>query len=201
MDHIKGLRFGRVGPNALHLCVDMQRLFAEDSPWASPAVTLALPGAREIARRKPENTIFSRFLCPTEPLALQGQWLRFYADCPEMLHLDPRLFEVIPELASIGAGARTVSRHVFSVFRSEELQFQLLSRKVETLIFTGVETDVCVLATVFSAVDAGLRVIVVEGAVASSDQAGHEAALRAIMPRFDQQIEVVDPDQLLAAWL
>ena len=71
-------------------------------------------------------------------------------------------------------------------------------RRPDTLIFTGVETDVCVLASVLTAVDRGYRVIVVTDAVASSDAAAHRATLQVILPRFDQQIELVDVAQLLA---
>ena len=31
-----GLRFGPLGESAVHICVDMQRLFAEDTPWRTP---------------------------------------------------------------------------------------------------------------------------------------------------------------------
>lgn len=58
----------------------------------------------------------------------------------------------------------------------------------------------CVLATVFSAIDAGFRVIVVEEGVASSNEAGHRAALHGILPRFDQQVELVGVGELLSAW-
>ena len=38
------------------------------------------------------------------------------------------------------------------------------------LIFSGIETDVCVLGTVLTAVDSGFRTIIAQDAVTSSDQ-------------------------------
>ena len=67
------------------------------------------------------------------------------------------------------------------------------------MILTGVETDVCVLATALSAVDRGFRVIVVSDAVASSDMDSHRACLELVYPRYDQQIELVTCEELLAS--
>jgi hypothetical protein len=40
----------------------------------------------------------------------------------------------------------------------------------------------------------------VEDAVASSNAKGHDAAMRGILPRFDQQVELVRTPELLNAW-
>ena len=52
----------------------------------------------------------------------------------------------------------------------------------------------------FGATDHGYRVIVVEDAVTSSSPAGHRAALDAIYPRLDQQIQIATVAEVLAAW-
>ncbi|MGE3876109.1 MAG: cysteine hydrolase family protein [Parvibaculaceae bacterium] len=201
MDHIKGLRHGPLSRSAAHLCIDMQRLFADDSPWASDAVRTALPAAAEICRFKAEQTIFTRFICPRETTGVMGQWRRFYDQCPQLLSLDPRLFDVVPELARfMGDNATIVSRLVFSAFHDGELHALLRRRSVDTLVFSGVETDVCVLATALAAIDIGYRVVVVEEGVASSNRTGHQAAMTGIFPRFDQQVELVGAAELLARW-
>lgn len=200
MDHIRGLRYGPLSRTAMHLCIDMQRLFAEDSPWASEAVNAALPAVTEICRFKTTSTIFTRFLCPRESATIQGQWNRFYSQCPQILTLDPRLFDVIPELTKFAEDAPIFSRYVFSAFHGGGLQTLLSERLADTLVFSGVETDVCVLATALQAIDIGYRVVVVEEAVSSSNRPGHEAAMNGIFPRFDQQVEVVGVAELLAAW-
>ena len=73
-------------------------------------------------------------------------------------------------------------------------------RQSTTLVVTGVETDVCVLAFAFGATDRGYRVVIVEDAVASSSPEGHRSALEAIYPRLDQQIQIATVAQVLAAW-
>ena len=68
------------------------------------------------------------------------------------------------------------------------------------LVLSGVETDVCVLATALSAVDFGYRTVIAVDAVASSVAASHEACLAHVYPRYDQQIELASVDDIIAAW-
>jgi nicotinamidase-related amidase len=89
---------------------------------------------------------------------------------------------------------------VFSAFEDPRLSALLKERSGEALVFSGVETDVCVLATILRAIDLGYRVIIVEEAVASSNAQGHAAALSAIFPRFDQQVEPVGVNEVMRAW-
>jgi nicotinamidase-related amidase len=200
VDQIKGLRYGSLGLSAAHLCIDMQMMFSDDTPWASEALRSVLPAIEEICRYKAERTIFTRFLCPRDHRALKGQWQHFYSDCPQMLEVDARVFSIVPELRRFVQDGAVVNRYVFSVFADDHLGTLLDARGVDTLIFTGVETDVCVLASVLRAIDMGYRVIVVEDAVASSNAKGHESALHGILPRFDQQVELVQTPELLRAW-
>ena len=68
------------------------------------------------------------------------------------------------------------------------------------VILTGVETDVCVLATAIEAMEAGLRVILAADALTSSSLSCHAKALDILHDRFEEQIEVATVDQILAAW-
>ena len=68
------------------------------------------------------------------------------------------------------------------------------------LVFSGVETDICVLGSVLDAVDRGYRVVIASDAVTSSDLASHEATLGRICRRFDVQIELATTEEVLAAW-
>ena len=200
MDHVRGLRYGALPRSTVHLCIDMQRMFAEDSPWASGAVAAALPAVREICRYRSASTIFTRFICPADAGAVKGQWTRFYDACPQILRLDPRLFDIVPGLQEFAGTGAVYSRLVFSAFQDGALRDMLHRRSADTLVFSGVETDVCVLATVLGAIDDGYRVVIVEEAVASSNERGHRAALAGVLPRFDQQIEVVGVEDVLHDW-
>lgn len=68
------------------------------------------------------------------------------------------------------------------------------------LVLSGVETDVCVLATAMSAVDLGYRTVIATDAVTSSVAASHRACLDHVYPRYDQQIELACVDEIIAAW-
>ncbi len=71
--------------------------------------------------------------------------------------------------------------------------------RIDTVVMTGGETDVCLLAAIMGAVDLGYRVIVVSDAVCSSTDDTHDAAMEMYAKRFGQQIEMVETDALIAA--
>lgn len=68
----------------------------------------------------------------------------------------------------------------YSAFSHTALQQVLTRRGIETLIITGITTEVCVSSTLRTAVDLGYRCITVSDACASGDPALHKAALTMI---------------------
>lgn len=68
----------------------------------------------------------------------------------------------------------------YSAFAHTGLHQVLTRRGIETLIMTGVTTEVCVSSTLRAAVDLGYRCITVGDACASGDPALHKAALAMI---------------------
>jgi nicotinamidase-related amidase len=68
---------------------------------------------------------------------------------------------------------------------------------VDTLIVSGTETEVCVLATVLGAIDHGYRVIVVTDAICSSADPTHDAMLGIYQSRFGMQVETIETMDLL----
>jgi len=62
-----GLRFGPLGGGAVHLCIDMQLVFAEPTPWHTPWMGRVLPLVVEIAERQAARTVFTRFIPPAQP--------------------------------------------------------------------------------------------------------------------------------------
>ena len=67
-------------------------------------------------------------------------------------------------------------------------------------MISGGETDVCVLAAVMDAVDAGYRVILAADALCSVSDESHDAMLRHFGSRFSQQIEIASTEEILAGW-
>jgi nicotinamidase-related amidase len=57
-----------------------------------------------------------------------------------------------------------------------------------------------VLATVLDAVDLGLRVVVVDDAVCSSSDEGHDAMMVLYHQRYGIQIATMSTDEALAQW-
>jgi biuret amidohydrolase len=78
------------------------------------------------------------------------------------------------------AGEIVIDKPGYSAFAHTALQQVLTRRGVETLIITGVTTEVCVSSTLRTAVDLGYRCITVSDACASGDPALHKAALAMI---------------------
>ena len=82
--------------------------------------------------------------------------------------IEPELLALMPALVGFAPPATVIDRAFYSAFAASPLHSHLHSRRVDTLLVTGAETDVCVLATVLAAVDLGYRVVVVKDALCSS---------------------------------
>lgn len=196
------LPFGPLGPHTVHLCVDMQLLFAEDTPWHTPWMQRVRPIVAGIAERHAERTIFTRFVPARYPDELPGAWHRFYRRWAELTleRLDPRLIELVPELARLAPPAVTIDKRVYSPFAERALLGELRRRRTDALVITGAETDVCVLAAVMDAIDHGYRVVLATDALCSSSDATHDALMTLYRNRFGEQIETAESEAILAAW-
>jgi nicotinamidase-related amidase len=194
--------FERLTDRTVHLCVDMQRLFSAEGLWATPWLEPTLPAVVEISRRHAARTVFTRFIPPTRPEEMPGQWRRYYHRWSEVTRerLDPRLLDLVPPLDALVPPATVVDKPVYSPFHGWRLPALLRERGADALVVTGAETDVCVLATVLGAIDHGYRVILVTDAVCSSLDAGHEALLTIYRERFSEQIAVATTEEVLGAW-
>jgi nicotinamidase-related amidase len=186
----------------VHLCIDMQRIFAPGGPWAAPWMERVLPVVTEIAGRFPARTIFTRFITPQQPEAMPGMWQRYYRRWRETTRdrIDPSLLDLVPSLARLAPPATVIDKTRYSAFAEPQLLQHLRERGADGLIVTGSETDVCVLGTVLGAVDLGYRVIVVRDAICSSSDEGHDALLRVYHRRYSEQIETADAEEVLRRW-
>jgi nicotinamidase-related amidase len=80
----------------------------------------------------------------------------------------------VPEKTAVAA------KTSFSVFGEEAFRTELGKLHPHTLIFCGMETHVCVLSSVFDALEAGYRVIVAADAVSSRKEAEKQLALETV---------------------
>ncbi|WP_369539501.1 cysteine hydrolase family protein [Bradyrhizobium japonicum] len=194
-------RYGAVR-NAVHLCVDMQRMFAGGTDWTMPWLPRILPNIVAITSAHPERTIFTRFIPAQSSGQGVGMWRRYYERWSSMTidNLGPEMVDLVPELARFVPPARTFDKFVYSPWIGSALHAQLGEADVKTVIVTGGETDVCVLATVLGAVDWGFRVILVADALCSSADETHDSMMNIYMNRFGQQVECVATETLLNNW-
>ena len=89
--------------------------------------------------------------------------------------------------------ALVVDKPAYSAFFGSRLGQLLVERHVGTVVVSGAETDVCVLSTVLGAVDLGFRVVIVQDALCSSSDTGHDALMTMYRTRFHGQIDLVAP--------
>jgi nicotinamidase-related amidase len=157
------LRHGAPGETAVHICVDMQRMFTEGTEWKMPWLERVLPNILSITSAHPEKTIFTRFIPAQRPGQGVGMWRRYYERWGSMTieQLGPEMVGLVPDLAAFVPPARIFDKHVYSPWTGSDLHQQLRGAGIDTVIITGGETDVCVMATVLGAIDWGFRVILV----------------------------------------
>jgi nicotinamidase-related amidase len=197
-----GLTFGPLTPRTMHLCIDMQNVFAEPTPWHTPWMNLILTPVEEITARHANRTVFTRFIPPERPDDMPGTWQRYYQRWQEMTleRIDRELLEIVPALRCYSPPARIIDKHAYSPFVEPHLLRLLRENHTDALVITGAETDVCVLAAVLGAIDLGYRVIIARDAICSSADATHDAILTLYHQRFAEQIEIADTATILAHW-
>ena len=195
------LRHGPLGENCAHLCVDMQNLFA-DTEWHTPWLKRVLPVVERIARAKPDRTVFTRFIPAGRPGQGEGTWRRYWERWSSMTleALPPGTVDLLPPLKELVPPAEVIDKRVYSPWVEPGLHERLRARGVDTLVITGVETDVCVLGAVLGAVDLGYRVVVPTDAICSSSDHTHDALLTLYRERYGQQGETVSSEELLRHW-
>ncbi len=197
------LPHGPLTPRTVHLCIDMQRLFFEETPWRTPWMERILSPVAAIAERHPDRTIFTRFVPPRDADRARGTWRQYFERWRSLTrrHLDPSLLDLMPRLNALVPPAMVFDKGVYSAFFDRRLAAELARNEVDSVVITGVETDVCVLSTVMSAIDIGFRVVLPRDAMCSSSDATHDALMTLYTQRFAEQIEVASTEAVLSSWL
>lgn len=187
---------------AVHLCIDMQNIFGRGGLWETPWMERVLPTIVSIVSRYRERTIFSRFITPEAPDDRPGRWRDYFRRWRQATRaeLDPAGLELVPALARFVPPARVIDKPAYSAFTGSELHALLFEKNIGTVVVTGAETDVCVLSTVLSAVDFGFRVVIVEDALCSSSDVGHDALMTMYRNRFHGQVDLVTAEELVRFW-
>jgi nicotinamidase-related amidase len=195
-----GLRFGPLGENWVHLCIDMQRMFAEETDWHTPWMSKVLPNVVSVVELAPNRTVFTRFIPPASPDDCGGSWRRYYQRWSGMTtqQMNPVLLELIPELVNFVPPAAVYDKMVMSPWFGN-LHSKLRAANVNAMIVTGAETEVCVLATMLGGMDLGYRMILVLDGICSSADDTHDAMVGIYQSRYGMQVETTTTAELTAA--
>lgn len=191
-----------LGAHCLHLCVDMQRMFAESTDWQTPWMPRVLPHVRRLAEAHPDRTLFTRFIPAARPGEGRGTWATYSQRWAAMTRerLDPDLIDLLPDLARLVPPAEVIDKDVYSPWLNTDLDARLRARGADTLIVTGAETDVCVLAAVLGGVDLGYRIVLATDALCSSCDEAHDAMLLMYQLRYGHQVETLTTAEILDRW-
>lgn len=186
----------------VHICVDMQNMFARETEWHTPWMKRVAPRVARLVEAHPERTIFTRFIPAREPGEGEGTWKKYYERWASMTleNLPPDMVDLVPELKRFVPPAEVIDKRVYSPWLEPALGQSLNRRDADTVVITGGETDVCVLATVLGAVDRGYRIVVVHDGLCSSSDETHDALMTLYHERYGHQVEVAYADEVLAVW-
>ena len=197
------LREQPFGPSCIHVCVDMQRVYLEPTEWQLPWFPRVLPNVVAITERHVERTIFTRFITGRKPGDGVGIWRRYYSRWAAMTQeqIAPGMLDLAPDLARLVPPAEVIDKPVYSPWLGSNLHAKLAERRCDTVIVTGGETDMCVLATVLGAADLGFRTILVQDAVCSASDEAHDAMLSLFTKRYGQLVETSNTEEILKRWV
>lgn len=186
--------------NPALIVVDMQNDFVRaGAPLEVVSARHTIPAiARLLAafRSRGNPVLYTRYVADPRywPLAARLNWIgltkapvhactpgihRSYRDRQTLLDGA----EVIDELAP-APGEGVIDKVYFSAFHDTGLHDVLGGLGVDAVIFTGTVTEMCVEDSARHCVHFGYPTLIVEDAVSSNDQRGHEAALRAFARNY-----------------
>ncbi len=192
----------KLDDKTVHLCVDMQNMFAEGTPWHTPWMSRVLPRVATLARHRPDRTLFTRFIPADAPGQGEGAWAAYWRRwaCMTRAELPDAAMELVKPLAELSPPAEVLDKRFYSPWYRTDLDERLRRRGADTLVVSGAETDICVLAAVLGAVDRGFRVVIAEDGICSSADETHDALVKVYHDRYGQQVETATVDEIVAAW-
>ncbi|MCW2955754.1 MAG: nicotinamidase-like amidase [Thermoleophilia bacterium] len=170
-------RTPHVAPTAALLIVHMQRGFAAEAPEVE---ALALRIARHVRERADRYALITAARFVARP---DGPYARFIEAGSMQTATEQELLPAIAELP----GLVTSDADAYSAV-TPELLARLRAAGVEQVHVAGIDTDQCVLATVFALFDAGLEPIALANlCLSTSGETPHEAGLVALRRALNEE--------------
>jgi nicotinamidase-related amidase len=179
----------------------MQNIIGPGGPWAARWAERVMPSVIALIEHAPYRTVFTRFVPPAE-VPETGAWRDFYEKWTGLTRsqVDPALLELMSPLAMFVPPAVVFDKSRFSAFASPGLGAHLADLQSDTIILSGAESEMCVLATVLAGLDLGYRVVVARDAICSASDPCHDAVQRVYDERFTAQIRTLDVAEIRALW-
>ena len=179
----------------------MQRIFLEPGPWYAEAGLAVLPKIEQLVHARNLPTVFTRFITPSTATEAIGSWQTYYEFWHQVTKEEAgeECLALHPTLQKFAKTENTFDKTTYDAFASGSFRSSIEKANPSALIFSGIDTDVCVLATVLTAVDLGIRTIIAKDAVTSSDLDSHNACFEFLFPRYSQQIEIATVAEILSA--
>lgn len=183
-----------------HIVVDMQEVFATNPQWGFAGIYEIVPAIAKLAKARPKNTLWTRFISAHSAEEAEGAWAALYRMWPGATLSAGAQMEILADLLPLADPNAVFDKPTYSSFHSQALIAELKHRQADTLILSGVETDVCVLGTLMEAVDRGYFVVLPTDALTSSDPDGHRQILDVIPRRLKSQVFCATVDEILEQW-
>ncbi len=180
------------------LVVDVQPLFVETAEPSADEALLALTRFLFAAHEANVLRVFIRFMQADTPT---DRWASLWRE----QFGDEFIDRAAPDSPAVAyspgfepeVGDLAITKDRYSAFRGTDLADQLRRRDIETVIVTGLTTDVCVSSTARDAFQLDFNTITLSDCCAADERARHEAALVTLGKVFGQ---VCTSDEIIAAW-
>ncbi|EXF93385.1 isochorismatase hydrolase [Pseudomonas fluorescens HK44] len=143
----------------------------------------------ETARRQRVPVIYTRHINQADGGDMPRGEPRATDGGPSSYRAGTRQVEIIEHLAP-QSDDQVLDKGRYSAFHSTDLDARLKTLGVDTLIVSGVLTDVCVLSSVFDAFARGYHIRLVSDACTTTTLAGHYSALL-IMANWVYSLEIL----------
>ncbi len=180
-----------MGNKPLLVAVDVQRLYRDFAPWALGGVEAVAATIAGLADALRCPLLCTRTVLPSAHGVQDGPWHAYeerWQTLAARAAAEPEMLDPMPALRQ--RCQAVFDKHTYSAFEDAAFDAHVRAFGPSPLLLAGVETDICVLATVFGALDRNLPVWLVTDAVAGPDAHAQRGVL-ATLARMPEQVRLV----------
>lgn len=141
--------------NDLLLVIDMQNVYSKGQPWECYGCQEATTNIERVVSSGEfaDRVVFTKFLAPRHPVGCWKEYNKAYAD----INSNPWMSELMSPFDTLANKYTIVNKCTFSSVH-DPIMFNLV-REYKRVFVTGVVAECCVLSTVMSLIDMGIKVM------------------------------------------